>query len=87
MDLTTAFWYATGIVVLLLLLRVLARPVEILLRIAAYSVVGGLAIWVINLVGSPFGLHLALNPVAAIVAGMLGLPGVVSLGIIRLILS
>lgn len=87
MDLTTAFWYATGIVVLLLLLRVLARPVEILLRIAVNSIAGGLAIWGINLLGSPVGLHLALNPAAAIVAGVLGFPGVVSLGLIRLILS
>jgi inhibitor of the pro-sigma K processing machinery len=87
MALSTAFWYVGGLFALLLLLQVLARPLEVLLRVAGSSITGGLALWVINLAGAPVGFHLALNPASAAIAGMLGLPGVVALGLMRLILS
>lgn len=87
MELTTAFWYAAGVLLLLLLLQVLARPLEVLLRLLGSSLVGGLLLWGINLIGRPFGFHLGLNPASALVAGVLGIPGVVSLGIMRLLLS
>ena len=37
---------------------------------------GGLVLYLINLFGGVFGLHAALNPFTALVAGTLGLPGV-----------
>lgn len=87
MDLTTAFWYTLGLFVLLLLLQVLAKPLEVMFKVLGSSIAGGLALWGINLVGGAVGFHLALNPVSAMVAGMFGIPGVVGLGAMRLILG
>jgi inhibitor of the pro-sigma K processing machinery len=86
-DATTAFWYVAGVFVVLLLLQVLAKPIEVLLRVAGSSIAGGIGLWLINLAGAPFGFHLALNPASAAIAGMLGIPGVVALGLMRFILG
>jgi inhibitor of the pro-sigma K processing machinery len=87
MDSTTAVWYAAGLLVLLLLVQLLAKPLEITARILGNSLMGGLAIWVVNLVGVHVGFQIGLNPVSAVIVGMLGLPGLISLGAVRIILG
>jgi inhibitor of the pro-sigma K processing machinery len=87
MDMTAAFWYAAGIILLLVLLQLLARPLAILIRVLGYSILGGLAIGALNLVGQFLGFHVALNPVSALIVGILGLPGLAGLSILRLMTS
>jgi inhibitor of the pro-sigma K processing machinery len=87
MDLNTAFWYALGIIFILLLLHVLAKPMEVLLRVLGSSIVGGLALWLVNLVGGLAGFHIGLNPASAVVVGVLGVPGLLGLGLLRVILG
>lgn len=87
MDPTTAFWYIAGVIFLLVALQVLARPIEICLKIVGNSIAGGLALWLINGVGGLIGLQLALNPASAAIVGLLGIPGLVGLGAMRLILG
>ncbi len=87
MDMTTAFWYAAGIIVLLVALQVLATPLQILARVLGSSVVGGIGLFLLNQVGGLVGFHVGLNPVSAVIAGMLGVPGVVGLSLISLFLS
>lgn len=83
MDLTSAFWYVVGIVAVLVFIQVFSRQLEMLLRVLGNSILGGLALWVVNAVGAPAGFHVALNPVSAVLAGLLGVPGVVSMVIAR----
>jgi inhibitor of the pro-sigma K processing machinery len=87
MDLNTAFWYALGIIFILLLLHLLAKPMEVLLRVLGSSIVGGLALGLVNLVGGLAGFHIGLNPVTAVVVGVLGVPGLLGLGLLRVILG
>lgn len=87
MSLANALAYVAGLFFLLLAVQTLSSPLQMAVRVVANSVIGGLALWVINLVGGLVGFHLALNPVSAIVAGVLGVPGVVGLGVARLILG
>ncbi len=87
MDVTSALWYAAGLVLLLVGLQMLATPLSAAFRLLWHSIVGGFALWALNLVGGPFGLHLALNPVSAVVTGLLGLPGVGFLGVIHWLVS
>lgn len=87
MDVNTAFWYAMGLIFVLLLLHLLAKPLEVLLRVLGSSLVGGLALWSINLVGGLAGFHIGLNPVSAVVVGVLGVPGLLGLGLFRVILG
>lgn len=87
MDLTAAFWYVAGIILLLICVQVLAKPLEWLARAVGNSILGGVVLWLIGLVGSLFHLHVAVNPVSAVVAGLLGAPGVVALVLMRIILG
>lgn len=87
MDVDTAFWYAMGLIFVLLLLHVLAKPLELMLRVLGSSIVGGMALWLVNLAGGVVGFHIGLNPVTAAVVGVLGVPGLLGLGILRVILG
>lgn len=87
MDVNTAFWYAMGVIFLLLLLHLLAKPIEVAMRMVGSSLVGGLALWLINLVGGLVGFHLGLNPISAAVVGVLGFPGLLGLSLLRVILG
>jgi inhibitor of the pro-sigma K processing machinery len=82
-DPSAAFWYTAGVVVLLVVLQVLARPLELLARVLGRSLLGGLAIWVVNLAGAAAGFHLPLNPASAAVVGLLGVPGFLALVVLR----
>lgn len=87
MALTTTIWYAAGLILLLLLLHLLAKPLEVALRVVGSSLIGGLALWLLNLAWGLAGFHIGLNPASALVVGLLGLPGLVGLGLLRLFLS
>jgi len=71
--------YAVGLLVLYILVRTVVVPVRALGSAAYHLLVGGAMLWIVNLVGSLAGFHLALNPVSALLAGYLGIPGLVLL--------
>ncbi|MFZ5823800.1 MAG: pro-sigmaK processing inhibitor BofA family protein [Bacillota bacterium] len=87
MDLNTAFFYAMGVILVLMLLHVLAKPLEVALRVLGSSLVGGLVLWVVNLAGGLVGFHIGLNPVSAMIVGVLGVPGLLGLGLLRAIVG
>lgn len=59
--------------------RWLYRPGLWLLQLAWRCLAGGAVVWAVDWVGASFGLHIALNPVTALVTGVLGLPGLAAL--------
>jgi inhibitor of the pro-sigma K processing machinery len=42
-------------------------------------VIGGLALWLLNIFGGAIGINIGINVVTALVAGILGVPGVILL--------
>lgn len=87
MGLTPILWYAAGAVLLLLLLPWLARPAAVGLRLVGNSLLGGLALWAVNLLAEPLGFHLGINPISAFIVGILGLPGLAGLSLLNLVLA
>ena len=79
-------FFALGLVLLYLLGWLLVAPFKIILRLLANGILGGLALVLINLVGGIFGITIAINPWTALTVGLLGLPGLVLLFIVKLIL-
>lgn len=65
MNPTSAFWYAVGIIAAFVFIQLFARQLEMLVQVFGNSIVGGVALWLLNLVGGSLGFHLALNPVTA----------------------
>ena len=68
--------YAVGILLILLLGRILVIPLKIVLKLVYNGLIGGLVLWLVNLIGSPMGFSLPITVWTALLVGLLGLPGV-----------
>ena len=53
--------YGIGILLVLLLAFFMAVPLKIVFRLIYNGLMGGLALWLINLVGAPFGFILPIS--------------------------
>ena len=77
--------YGGAIVLIFLVGKIFLCPLKLVLKLAASSVIGGLAILIINALGAGFGLMIPLNLISAAIVGVLGIPGVMLLLILTLI--
>ena len=78
--------YMVGFLFLLLVLRIFRGPLRLVLRLVASSLLGGAGLILLNTFGESVGLGIAVNPFTALVAGLLGLPGIAVLLVLQLIL-
>jgi len=78
--------WIVGVLLILLLGKTLLLPLRIVLRFVINAVVGGIAILLINIIGSPFGFTVPLNPLSALIVGLLGLPGIILVVILKYLL-
>ena len=67
--------------------RIFIVPLKKVLKLVLNSVLGGLTIYIINLIGAGFGFHIGLNIFTSILVGLLGFPGAVCLIIIKLLIG
>ncbi len=72
------------IIVLWILGKVFSIPLRATLKLILNSVLGGLLIFIINLIGSAFQFHIGLNIGTSFLVGILGIPGVVLLITLKL---
>ena len=82
---TAILAYAVGIILLYILGRVLLFPMKVILKLVYNSILGGMALLAINFVGGFFQFHIALNLLSALIAGILGIPGIILLVVLKLI--
>lgn len=71
--------FLVGLLVLFLVVKLFAWPIKILLKLIVNGILGGILLWLVNLVGGAFGLYIGINIVTALIAGILGIPGVLFL--------
>lgn len=79
--------YLACIIFLFLFGRIFIVPIKKVIKLVVNSILGGIVIYLINLIGSGFGFHIGLNLFTSIWVGLLGLPGAVSLIIIKLLIG
>jgi inhibitor of the pro-sigma K processing machinery len=82
-NITVLIAYGFGLLLLYLLARLLLVPVKIMVRLLYNGLIGGVLLWLVNLAGSFFGLIIPINPITALAAGFLGIPGVILLLLLR----
>lgn len=68
------------------LLRVFSAPLRVALRLLANTLLGFLALWVVQLTSGLTGIALGMNLWNALVVGILGVPGFVLLLLIQWVL-
>ncbi len=67
--------------------RIFIVPIKKILKLVFNSILGGVVIFLINLIGANFGFHIGLNIFTSILIGLLGLPGVVCLIVVKLLIG
>lgn len=79
-----AIFLAIGAVYIIGVLLVL--PIKIIIKLVINGVVGAVALFIINIFGRLVGLTIGINPITALVAGFLGIPGIILLLFLQYIL-
>ena len=78
--------FALGLMLLYLIGWLLLVPMRLMWRLMAGSLLGALALMIVNRFGALFGYGLPLNPLSALAVGVLGLPGVARIAALNAIL-
>lgn len=82
MDLKMILYGLIGLVLLYLLIKFLKWPLKILLN----GIIGIVLLYLTNMLGAYLGFSIGINAVTALIAGFLGIPGVIFLVIFQLFL-
>ena len=81
-----AFLVYIGCIIMILILgRIFIFPLKKILKLIINSAVGAILIYIINIVGASFNFHIGLNWGTILCSGILGIPGVVLLIVLKLI--
>ena len=76
--------FAAGIFVLWLICKLLSVPLKIIWKLLVNAVIGAVVLLIFNFFGGIVGFTIPISPVSALVAGILGIPGVIILGLIEI---
>lgn len=76
-DTITILTYVLGIFILLLLCRFFIRPLRWVVGLVFNAVLGGVVMFLLNLLGNSLNFHFAINPFTALITGVLGIPGLI----------
>lgn len=87
MHYSVVLGYAAGLLLLWGIGYLLLVPFRKLLKFFLSAIVGGFALFIINLVSAPLGFPLPINPLTAAIAGFLGLPGVILVAVLTFLLK
>ena len=64
------------VLLIFLLLRIIAAPLRLGIKILLNSACGFACLWLLNWISGFTGIFFPINPVTAVIAGFLGLPGI-----------
>lgn len=70
----------------ILLIKLITKPIRLVFKILINAAFGFLILFVVNFFGDIVGLSIGVNFINALVAGFLGVPGVILLILIQLFL-
>lgn len=86
MDFNIIISFLTCIIILFIFGKIFIMPLKSILKLIFNSILGGVCIYVINLIGANFGFHIGLNILTSMLVGILGIPGAILLIILKIIL-
>lgn len=74
MDISNIMIYLACICFLFIFGKIFIIPIKLILKLVFNSILGGILIFIINMIGMSFNFHIGLNIVTALVIGILGVP-------------
>ena len=86
MDLTN-FFIVTGCAMLIFFIgKLFLLPIKKIIKLVFNTLIGGLVIYLINIIGASFGFHIGLNIITSLIVGILGIPGAILLIVLEVII-
>lgn len=85
MNFTMILPILLGVAILFIVLKLLALPFKLIIKLVVNGLIGGLLIFIINLIGASFGFAITLNWITALIVGILGIPGAVIVAILQVL--
>ena len=79
MDFSAVLVIAAIVLAVILILRLLAKPIKLIFKLLINTALGFVLLWLINFFGGGLGISLELGLWNALVVGFLGIPGVLLL--------
>lgn len=84
-DITSILAYAAGLVLLFVFCRIFIQPIKWMLKLLINGILGGLILAAVNFAGGFAGITVIINPLSALISGLLGVPGVILVIILQYI--
>ena len=66
--------------------KIFMFPFKTIIKLLINSIIGGILIYIINIIGANWGFSIGLNVFTALFVGILGIPGAIVLIILKLLL-
>ena len=73
-SVSTVVAFFAALCIIFLLGKILGKPARWIGRLLLNGIIGGVVLYLVNRFGGLIGLHAALNPFTALIAGTLGIP-------------
>lgn len=73
--------YVSCIIGIIIIGKIFIVPIKWILRLVINSLLGSVLIYIINLAGGAFSLHIGINVFTSIIVGLLGIPGAILLAV------
>ena len=84
MDIKMLLVYFACVIAIFIIGKILFVPLKMIFKLILNSILGGILIWLINLVGITWGLHIGINVIKMLTVGLLGVPGAVLLTVLAI---
>ncbi len=75
-----------GVVIFMVVSRSLTKPIRWIWYSLVYTAVGAVVLFLLNLAGEWINFRIPVNPVTSLITGLLGLPGLVCLIVVKVFL-
>lgn len=86
MDIKILLIYVACIIGIMLIGKIFIIPIKIIIKLIINSILGAILLYLINLIGVMWGLHIGINLITVIIVGVLGIPGAILLAILSIFL-
>lgn len=84
MDIKMLLVYFACVIAIFIIGKILFVPLKMIFKLILNSILGGILIWLINLAGITWGLHIGINVITMLTVGLLGVPGAVLLTVLTI---
>ncbi len=86
MEANSVMIFLGCVIFLFVIGRFLIWPLKTIGKLILNSLLGGILLFFINLIGGIFGFHIGVNYITAIIVGILGIPGAILLIVIKMMI-